>query len=570
MAYDPPRKASPGPDGADPLEVELVFGVRPCGTCGFFWPADPADQPYGPYSTWDFAAYPPVTAEPPDASGKPFAWTACVTRPAGFPDAEVADGCRKAPIMTIGINPNLTAFGGGKASTAWCYPSFADSQGVDSYTKYAFYYRYRSLFQESLGFEFARQFLVEAQALRAPRPGTLQSIIRTSDSPNYTIGVIYDGDTAVTTIPLYGHLGAPPMMVVIDKGAAFAAGNILAAPIALPSGQATEVFANTVGYYARMTPILADFSAFLQRHGHAGAALAVGEDVCQLDMVGCASPHWGPAWLGGARAQSEIVANCVSRNGWALKQLIQTQPALLIIVSHDAFEMFHNAFAHLFAAPIAPPDGSIDPSFDLLRATTHPHSPVRLNVETMVDGQAYRLSTRVVVTPHFSYGEYFLPQYRFSQQDWATFGAQFPDAARFLQTDIRPQASSSTPGLVAFQIKDPATADAVEADLATNPPVALATLQEHFYDANAAVEAILEEMYSAGELNWTQGAATEKGYLARNAGPCSFCVNSHWQFPAGCPYDKLPKPTDPPLPAQFLQRVARQCLGQPPENPGHK
>ena len=41
-----------------------------------------------------------------------------------FPDAEVMDGCRKAPIMTIGINPNLTAFAPGSTGASWCYPSF--------------------------------------------------------------------------------------------------------------------------------------------------------------------------------------------------------------------------------------------------------------------------------------------------------------------------------------------------------------------------------------------------------------------------------------------------------------
>jgi hypothetical protein len=49
------------------------------------------------------------------------------------------DGCRKAPIMTIGINPNLTAFAPGRAGASWCYPDFSDASGGDAATKYAYY-----------------------------------------------------------------------------------------------------------------------------------------------------------------------------------------------------------------------------------------------------------------------------------------------------------------------------------------------------------------------------------------------------------------------------------------------
>ena len=111
MAYDPPRQAHPKPS-QDPLEVALVFNVRPCGTCRFFWPENPAQQPYGPYSGYDFDSNMPAESKG-GAKDKSFVWLKGTTREPGFPDAEVMDGCRKAPIMTIGINPNLTAFAPG-------------------------------------------------------------------------------------------------------------------------------------------------------------------------------------------------------------------------------------------------------------------------------------------------------------------------------------------------------------------------------------------------------------------------------------------------------------------------
>lgn len=47
-AYNPSREHPPA-DEADPLEVQLAFQVRSCGTCSFFWPADPKKRTYGPY-----------------------------------------------------------------------------------------------------------------------------------------------------------------------------------------------------------------------------------------------------------------------------------------------------------------------------------------------------------------------------------------------------------------------------------------------------------------------------------------------------------------------------------------
>ena len=145
MSYDPPRQVNPALP-KDPLEIDLVYNVRTCGTCDFFWP-QASPQTYGPYPSYDFTTNAPAEKGP---EGKPgsFVWIRGVTRPPSFPDAEVMDGCRKAPIMTIGINPNLTAFAPGRTGASWCYPSFSSADGTDSWTKYAYYYRYRSVYQE--------------------------------------------------------------------------------------------------------------------------------------------------------------------------------------------------------------------------------------------------------------------------------------------------------------------------------------------------------------------------------------------------------------------------------------
>src|SRR5262249_13202358 len=57
MQYDPPRQRNPRRT-QDPLEIELVYNVRSCGTCEFFWP-ERSPQPYGPYPTYDFTSNTP-------------------------------------------------------------------------------------------------------------------------------------------------------------------------------------------------------------------------------------------------------------------------------------------------------------------------------------------------------------------------------------------------------------------------------------------------------------------------------------------------------------------------------
>ena len=50
---------------------------------------------------------------------------------------------------------------------------------------------------------------------------------------------------------------------------------------------------------SNLFPSLNTFNDFLKNKGHKDANLAIGEDVGQLDMVACASPHWKPGFLGG-------------------------------------------------------------------------------------------------------------------------------------------------------------------------------------------------------------------------------------------------------------------------------
>jgi hypothetical protein len=549
MQYDPPRQKSPAPP-QNALEIDLVFNVRPCGTCGFFWPAD-GPQPYGPYSTYDFPSDTPQGANP---QGQPsFVWIQGVTRPPSFPDAEVMDGCRKAPVMTIGINPNLTAFAPGLLAATWCYPSFSSDDGTDSWTKYAYYYRYRSLYQEHLDLAFVKQFLLPEGRVNAAKSGTMLSVPRANADPSYEMRVRYDGDDTPTAIHLAGVAGQSPYVVLVDVGQRFEAGDLLAARVAVPGGNSVEVYAQTAAYYLQMMPVMERFETFLRSQGHTDAHLRVGEDVGQLDMVGCASPHWGPQWLGGTtQGVNTVVSNCVQKNAWAMKQLVQARPAVLFLVGQASWNMFRNSFGHLIRSQTPLPAVPEDGPYTLLRLTAN--GDCRFEFSAQIDGLAYSLSTRVVITPHFSYNDNFLPQFRMSPDSFAAFRPANSEAAAFLQNDPRIQFQSEPGSYVVAGIRnDP---DGVLAELQQKYPVAWTVLQSDFYDPHEIMAGVLRDLYPK-YLSFTSGQ--NGGFLTRSDGPCEFCENDKWKFPLGCPYGK---PLEPKYPIGFLEKVVAVMLAR--------
>jgi hypothetical protein len=553
MQYDPPRKNHPVPTKDRPLEVDLVYTVRTCGTCEFFWPADPATQTYGPYPMFDFKTNFPNGNDPP-AGQNSFVWLKGKTRAATFPDAEVADGCRKAPIMTIGINPNLTAFGPNRMGTSWAYPSFSNDAGTDSWAKYAYYYRYRSIYQEHFDLVFVQPFLLPDGQVKADKAGVMLDSTRPNDVPAYDIHVQYDGDATLTPIHLPGKLGEPRYVVLVNKDSRFKKGDLLAARLDVPAARDCDVFAQPIGYYTQMLPVLDRFTKFIRGKGHADANLQVGEDVTQLDMVACASPHWGPDWLGGTNsAVNTIISNCVKKNAWAMKQMLQTRPAILFLVGQASWNMFRQAFPNLIHATPPLPAFPEDGAYTLLRLMTE--KECWFKISTTIEGVAYNLSTRLIVTPHFSYSVNFLPQFRMSPQTFAAFQGNYPQIAAMFQTDkdrfdfVEPKS-----GYIGIGIRK--NQAAVLAEIKQMSSAASAELMKVYYNPHAIMVQVLEGMFINGQLTYTNGGA-KPGYLTRSDGPCSFCDNSLWKFPKGCPYNK---PKENQYPANFLNKVAASIL----------
>src|SRR5205085_11940344 len=117
-----------------PTEVELVYEVMPCNALRTA--QEPTGHPHpctyfrkwGTYHSYDY-----VVEGPPPTRGieQP---TKYVGRAPALP--EILSGCRKAPIMALGINPNLPGWWAHKRR--WLAPLF------DDYKQYAHYFRYRA------------------------------------------------------------------------------------------------------------------------------------------------------------------------------------------------------------------------------------------------------------------------------------------------------------------------------------------------------------------------------------------------------------------------------------------
>lgn len=115
-----------------PTEVELVLDVMPCQGLRRTYDSGSAPHPCSHFAEWGLHhSFDYAQSGPPPAPG--------VIQPAVYRGKrpllpEVLSGCRKAPIMCVGINPNLPSWWDHSALN----PYFED------YLQYAHYFRYRS------------------------------------------------------------------------------------------------------------------------------------------------------------------------------------------------------------------------------------------------------------------------------------------------------------------------------------------------------------------------------------------------------------------------------------------
>ncbi|MGH2732232.1 MAG: hypothetical protein ACRDJG_04725, partial [Actinomycetota bacterium] len=131
-----------------PVEVELVYEVMSCQALRVAQEPGATPHPCSYFRKWGtYHSYDYTMDSPPPAPGIVHR-TRYVGRAPLVP--ELLSGCRKAPIMALGINPNVPGWWAAKRGSL--NPLF------DDYRQYAHYFRYRALAKLELSGEDYRRY----------------------------------------------------------------------------------------------------------------------------------------------------------------------------------------------------------------------------------------------------------------------------------------------------------------------------------------------------------------------------------------------------------------------------
>lgn len=497
-----------------PVEVSLVADVRKCRSCAWFWQGIP---PYGPYPAYGWTEeFPPQAREsgpqpsPDEKPISPTAWLRGSQEGAKLVEPGIMHGCRMAPIMTVGINPNMTAWFPYASSAGWTYPSL----GSDA--SYAYYYRHFTIYQETLSRDLVLQGISATEHLVAENDGEFIGATR-GNSHNYIeLKVRYKGHDHDTVLPIVFTPEA--RWVVLQQEKSFSRGTLLAGRFDPPAGIKAPILKSPAGYYQRMIPVL---ERFKEKVGLDDASLTVGEDVAQHDMVGCASPGWQTKY---DMPKATIAGNCVTRHGWLVRQFLQSQPKVVILVGGSALEMFRSVFGPYMTMENADAD-----IYQLLAETCARPTYVTIEIGTI------KFRSRVLTPPHFSYSDNFKSQSRLSPEAWVAFRKDFAPDAELLEKEKRVAKPSST-GYIPVEIKK--EGDPLQAQISV---AGWQVLMAYYMAPYERLADALAQEYRNGSLAFDKSTK----HLERVQQACHYCVNPLWAFPEGCPYGNTTLPLSP-------------------------
>ncbi len=523
---------------ADPIEVQLVDDVRQCRACKWFWGDTP---PYDPYTAYDFETpFPPELLNRRERPTGPRPWLTARAAGAALVAPSIMRGCRKAPIMTIGINPNLEAFWPDAESATWAYPQFSDS------ASYAYYHRHRATEQECVDLEILRRNLVPGgKQIVARHPGWVTRVDRCNSHRWAQVTVTYADPPErrerdifeVDWTPEHRFVFVVPVTRNIDDTRpTLTAGQIIGGEYRAPDAGELRLLESGVGYYERFLPVFDRLRVV--RPELADLDLRLAEDVCQHDNVHCPSAGWVRYDV----PTDCVVHNCVEDQGHLVAQIVQSRPAVIMLVSRSSSNMFRGVFRR----HISVPEG-VDASF--WRGDVYSMMATmaeRRFVLSIAKGPVV-FESRLLVVPHFSYAENFVAHSRFSICDWERFCEEHPTDRDLLRERSRIARETYDGRIrpIRFKAKDELVAS-------LSPPAVAALLERH-YDPYALMTKVLVDELDAGRL----GIDAKAGHLARTAGPCHFCDNERWSFPEKCPYGKT---DESPVPAAELHEVIKAIL----------
>jgi hypothetical protein len=327
-------------DNQLPMEVELVYEVMPCNAlrvaqqpgatphpCSYF-------RKWGNYHSYDY----PQIGPPQQGTVVNLPQYVYAGRAPLVP--ELVSGCRKAPIMAVGINPNLT--GWFPTTSNAIYPWF------DDYKQFAHYFRYR-----------------RTQKLDIPRNKFTQY-------PGSG-----EGPLTHTTPPQPNHHGL----------------DVLHQPNKLPPIPAEPL---DVKMYQNYESLLGDLATAMSWTNH---KLALGEDVSYGNMVACPSAKWLNAVDPAnpdmppmtASEQRGIVQECFHKRRYFLRQLFHSLPQILMVFSQNTANAFIGEMTGRFTEGDPQVGERID---DLIQRK------IFLKYGTAHDGTV--LQARVIFSPHIT------------------------------------------------------------------------------------------------------------------------------------------------------------------------
>jgi len=419
---------------------------------------------------------------------------------------EILSGCRKAPIMSIGINPNLTSYQYSTNGTTWCYPYF------DDIAKYAAHFRYRTVNQDRFDLEFVKAHLEPGTQTLAKAAGEIVGISEKNNVLNLKVKY-RDGKTDTIRLPA-DHVLLYDLHRPGNGGEAknrFDKGDVIAGKLALPEDVATQVIREPVGYYQRFQKMVESFKS-LGDEALQNSAVRLGEDAAMGDMVACASPGWDAYFPDAVLAG--IVHECVEKRQHFRKQVLQSRPAVIVFSGDAALHMFQDAFPTEVTPPIKENQSLYERLQDCLE------TPYWLDFS---DGDT-SFRARMIFSPHFSYPDSFYAGCRLSNEDWTSFAEKYPDDAKTVQ---HAKGASYTGIFVALNPDQ-------EPYVTNLSPVGKMFLSSRYIDPIMTIGQVLLQEYEQGRLKLDD---TGK-HLLRTDGPCEFCENALFQIGQGCRYDK--------------------------------
>ncbi len=490
---------------SEATEVALVRETRSCRACSWFWGPIP---PYGPFPTFDFATPFPAEVRRLPQLRQPLGeekWLDAQGRGAGQIPPAVLHGCRKAPIMTLGINPNMGGFFATPEAARYTYPSFATE------AHYAYYYRHRGVTQEVSA--QAQPLLPEGRLL-APAAGKTRAVVRSDSHRWLQIELELEGG-AVTSLELAWAADRLPV-VLARRGAPFQQGEPLAGFLDASAAQGSDgeaglaLNAVPVGYYQRFEPVLRALEA---RLGCSEPSLRIGEDVSQGDMIACASPGWSRKSFD--IPTRRISQNCAGDRRFALRQVLQSQPSVLLFVGNSALSMFAD---HAPALPWLAAWKARD-AFQLLSETTSRATYLDL------EDEGVSLHARILCAPHFSYSDNYEPGVRMTLFAWRDFEREHAEDARRLAPHLSWVVTDGETTGVLLRL-DPRSPSAPLSEPAR------AALAPRFMDPVSMLAGALFEEIQRGNLSF------DGQRLGRAPGGCRFCTT--WSLPGGCAYEHQP------------------------------